>query len=500
MPIIFLVLGFSAQAYPESATPNFDGLEEFVIDAMAVMQTPGLALVVVEKDGIVYNQGFGTRTVGAKEPVDGNTIFNIGSMTKAFTSTAIGILIDQSDLEWDSRLSDELPWFRVADPYLTRELTVRDALAHRSGIADSGYWVPWTGMTRKEVVEVMRYIEPMFSVRTQFLYNNPFFVTAGEVIPQRTGKSWDEFVQERILQPLGMNETLTDHRNLSGLNIATPHVWTPGGMTPVPHYALHHVAAAGSILSNTNDMARWCSLQLKNGSVDDIQLIDSVTLHDIHSPQMIGGFDFLKQAGLGNQLQAYGLGWFVLDYRNGKDYLVAHGGSIDGMVSWMVFSPQNGYCIVALNNGGMDSDPVNHAIAGFIQDRYLGLEDAGWIDDVIKPVREEIEGERAAHRSHEGADSTVAPTLARSAYTGEFESTVFGKAIISGSDEGLEIQIGINQGPLEHWRGDIYRTHWSRLAEENGFVTFVTSPKGTVESLVFEPNSYSRQEYKRVPK
>ncbi len=495
---ITLLLSLAILPHADAEPGNLDGLDEFVEEAMSIMGIPGLALTVVDSEGVVLVRGYGTRTTGKNETVDGDTVFNIGSMTKAFTATAVGVLTENSDLSWDSLFVDELPYFQAANPYLTSNISIRDGLAHRSGIPGTGYWAPWTNWSRQELVERLEYIEPVATLRNQFFYNNGLFVAAGEVIPQRTGISWDSYVKEKIIQPLGMTRTYTVLRDMPKDNIATPHIKDGDEMRPVPNYPMPHVAPAGSMLSSANDMARWCQLQLSDGSVEGVRVIEEATLREIHSPQMVGGFDFLQLAGYGRQYKLYGLGWFILDYRDELDRLVAHGGSIDGMQSWMAFSPRNQYCVSVLSNGGADGDAVLHAVANFVQDRYLEKSDVDWIESLVKVVHEEISGHRNTLTSRDGADDEIPPTLSKESYTGTYEHPANGPIEVTVENGVFHIRQGIYTGVLEHWRGDTFRTNWDQLSHVTVFGTFLPNPKGQVETFRIRMEGLGSIDYERA--
>lgn len=475
---------------------HLDGLDEFVEELMEETDIPGLALTVVSNDEVITAKGFGTRTAGKNQPVDEKTVFNIGSMTKAFTATALAVLVQRNELDWDTRLVDKLPYFRLSDPYLTDEMTVRDALSHRSGLPDTGWFYPNIDLSREEIIRRMRYIEPIASFRAEFYYNNAPFVAVAEVIHQVTGKSWDAFLTEEILAPAGMKYTITSHRFLSGENVASPHELDEDGkMTPVPHYPLDGVAAAGSILSNVEDLGRWCRLQLNRGSIEKKEIIKRDVMEEIYKPNITGGWGFLERAGYHNQ--SYASGWSRYDYLDGKDRLLAHGGAIDGARSWIAFSPQNNYCIVLLTNGGPAGDPVNHTITNWIKDRILGIEGNDWKNTLLVPSHKEVLADWAENYSSEGSDSSARHSLPLKDYVGDYFNPLFGDMSISLEGGSLRVRNGFLEGELEHWRADSFRADWSHLGESKGFVSFMVGPMGEVNKLVYSAGGAEREHKRR---
>ena len=230
---------------------------------MEAWGVPGLALAVVSDGEIVHARGYGVRDVTTGVPVDEHTLFAVGSTSKAFTAAALGLLVDEGRLSWDDRVIDHLPWFEMYDPYATRELTVRDLLTHRSGLArGDAVWSKWPH-DRHEIVRRIRYLEPTRSFRGAWQYQNLMFLTAGEVVAAVSGQTWDDFVDQRIFTPLGMDRSVTSIRALGRFeNVATPHIHIDGAATPVVHKNIDNVGPAGSIYSSAWQMASWLGLHM----------------------------------------------------------------------------------------------------------------------------------------------------------------------------------------------------------------------------------------------
>jgi CubicO group peptidase (beta-lactamase class C family) len=292
----------------QAQVPELEGLEAFMLEAMSISHTPGAAIAVVRGDKVIYSQGFGVSEVGKGAPVDGDTLFAIGSNTKHFTATAVGLLVNDGKLDWDGALTRYLPNLRFSDPYLFTEATLRDALSHRTGLARAEMaWYSRPGISRGEVLAIIEHLPREIGFRSGFLYNNYMFLAAGEIIPAVSGKSWDDTLVERIFIPLNMTRSNTSVDDLSGMtNVAMPHTMVEGKALPIPYYNLDHLAPAGSINSSVNDMAQWCKVQLANGKLGEQQVIPEAVIKEVRQPHNL--LPLAPKGHRGNIHVAYALG------------------------------------------------------------------------------------------------------------------------------------------------------------------------------------------------
>lgn len=250
-----LALPVSVQAQQLEAG-ELSALDEYVSGAMAAWNVPGLAIAVVADDAVVFSKGYGVREVGQRDPVDTGTRFAIGSTTKAIVATALGILVDEGSVEWDAPVISYLPWFRVGDPYITREMTVRDLLTHRAGFPNiDQIWVN-PGLTTDQIVRRIAELQPVYSFRSGYLYQNVMYAVAGEVIEAASGMAWDEFVRTRIFEPLGMTATEATLAAVEGQpKVAQPHTRSGDSICLTRNRSVDAVGPAGSIWSSVDDMA-----------------------------------------------------------------------------------------------------------------------------------------------------------------------------------------------------------------------------------------------------
>ena len=264
------------------------GFDDYVNKALKDWDVPGVAIAVIKDDKIVFAKGYGVREIGKPEKVDERTIFAIGSSSKAFTAATTAILVDDGKIKWDDPATKYLPGFQLYDPVVTREMTVRDLLTHRIGLERGDQLWHATEFDRSEVMRRIRFLKPASSLRSKFGYQNVMYLAAGQIVPQVAGKTWDDFLRERIFTPLGMNSTGTSISALKNSNdVAAPHSKFNDKVTAIPYRKIDNIGPAGSINSNVVDMAQWVRLQLNNGKFDGKQLISPTSINEMHSPQTI---------------------------------------------------------------------------------------------------------------------------------------------------------------------------------------------------------------------
>ena len=419
------------------------GLDEYVNKAIKDWAVPGVAIAVIKDDRIVLAKGYGVREVGKPEPVDERTLFAIGSSSKAFTAAAVAMLVDDKKLKWDDPATQYLPGFQLYDPYVTRELTVRDLLTHRVGLERGDQLWYATTFDRGDILRRIRYLKPSSSMRSKFGYQNVMFLAAGQVVRSVSGQEWDDFVRERIFVPLGMKDTGTSIQTLPrSHDVAAPHSKFDGQIVPIPYRNIDNIAPAGSINSNVLDMAQWVRLHLGNGTYEGKQLISPGAVKEMSTPQTIIRLEG-PMAALYPQAHflTYGMGWFLSDYRGRK--LVEHGGSIDGMRALVAMIPEEKLGVVILTNlsGTILSIPLSYRIF----DAYLGATPRDWSAEMLKTMNGLEEQARAATAKQEAERvSGTKPSLALDKYAGDYRSEMYGDATVAFDNGTLTLRRGPN--------------------------------------------------------
>src|SRR5262245_8844076 len=289
-----IALAISLQVAAAQTTAPED-LDSYAARVLKEYEVPGFAVAIVKDGKVALAKGYGVRKLGEPASVDEHTLFGIASNTKAFTSAALAMLVDEGKISWDDPVTKHLPTFQLYDPYVTREMTIRDLLTHRSGLglgAGDLLWWPPTDYSREEIIRRFRFVKPATSFRSRYAYDNVLYMIAGQIIPAVTGKSWDDFIKERIFRALSMDESNTSVTAFRpGDNIATPHAPVEGHIQPIKPIALDNVGPAGSINSNVSDMSRWVMIQLFHGRVpvvdNTLQLFSERQSREMWSPQTI---------------------------------------------------------------------------------------------------------------------------------------------------------------------------------------------------------------------
>jgi CubicO group peptidase (beta-lactamase class C family) len=479
----------SGQAAPLS------GFDDYANNAIREWNVPGLAVVVVKDGKVVHSKGYGVREVGKPTPVDAHTLFSIGSISKSFTALALGLLVEEGKLSWDDPVSQHLPYFQMYDPYVTRELTVRDLLTHRSGLPDVSGGILWYGSdySREEVLKRVRHIKPVSSFRGTYAYQNVMYMAAGEVVRAVSGKSWDDFIRERLFTPLGMEESQSLFRDLKKANnVALPHVRIDGKPVAIAYRDSDALGPAGSILSNVHDMARYMQLLLAEGTFDGKKLYGEGVARELFTPQTVVPVPTSSRPELkpfDPRFRAYGLGWFLRDYRGRK--LVSHTGGMDGMAAVVMLVPEEklGITVLSHQDGG-----IFNAVAMRILDAYLGAPKMDWAQVLLKY---RAEGERKAKEAEAKLVAArvqgTKPSLELGRYAGTYRDRMYGN--LSVTQENGKLVLGFSHSPsftadLEHWQYDTFRVHWrDPMNFPKGFLTFSLDSKGNIKGFTFDQPS-----------
>jgi CubicO group peptidase (beta-lactamase class C family) len=461
------------------------GLDQYVERAMKEWHVPGLAIAIVKDDSVVYARGFGVRELGKPDRVDSHTIFAIGSNTKAFTSAAVGIMVDRKKMRWDDKVTSYLPNFQLHDPYVTREITIRDVLSHRSGLGRRGDML-WYGTAydRDEVLRRVRFLEPNSSFRSQFGYQNIMFLAAGQATAEAAGERWDDVIISEIFQPLGMNESSTSVDSLRGKpDVATPHLVDGANVAPIPWRKIDNMAPAGSINSSVADMTRWIRMQLDTGVYAGKKIISAKSLYETHSPQTIIASppDTLFPS---NHFSSYGMGWVLQDYR-GRE-LVWHNGGIDGMLSEVRLVPEEKLGFVILSNA--EGHNMNPAIAYRIIDAYLGAPARDWSAIFLAQQKQGDAMQAEMQKKLEAARAKdTKPSLPLDRYVGTYADSMYGEATVKLENGKLVVRYGpAFAGDLEHWNYDTFRASWRDKRLGKSFVTFALDARARVSEMKVE--------------
>ncbi|HEY8388179.1 MAG TPA: serine hydrolase [Parasegetibacter sp.] len=491
--LFFVIQSIAGLAQKNNIPP---GLDSFVNKTLQVFNVPGASVAIVHEGNVLLTRGYGIKELGHADPVDEHTLFCIASNTKAFTAAAIIMLTQEGKLELDKPVINYLPWFRLSNNYVTAEITVRDLLVHRSGMGTGTgdlLQFPPTTYNRKEIVQRMKYLPLEMSFRSGYAYSNGMFLVAAEVIEAVSGQTWEEFVKSRILEPLGMNESIP---NISGLmskqNIARPHQMLNGKLTRTEIFPTNQmgdaVNPAGGISSNAVDMAKWLLVQLDSGRINSTKrLYESGAVKDLWNPvtpvPVTQYPSYLAPAQM--NFAGYAPGFHVRDYRREK--IVTHTGGLSGAYySRVSLIPERKLGVAVLTN--MESRSAFDAISNYIIDYYLNAPAFDWISGYKK--LDEIQAKNLESRlkaQQVSRDTNSKPSVPLSAFAGTYTDPGYGDVVVFFNRDSLAIRFKntpVLSGQLEHFQNNSFIARWSdRSLRCDAYVTFVVEMDGTVNEI-----------------
>jgi CubicO group peptidase (beta-lactamase class C family) len=462
-----------------------ESLERFITGQLAAWEAPGCAVAAVRNGKVELAGGWGLRDREAGLPVTRDTLFAIGSTTKAFTATTVGALVDEGLLEWDRPLRDYVPEVRLDDPFVSDRLTITDLLSHRSGLPRHDLtWVGQPGRSRAEIVRALRFLPLNKDLRQQFQYCNLGYVVAGHVVEALSGVPWEDFTRRRLLEPLGMRRTnLSVDEMLADDDHATAYARRDGVVVPVPQRPLPAIAPAGAINSSAADMARWLLAQLGGGQLDGATVMSPATVKRQRSPHMV-----IPGSGEvpGLSAYAYGLGWVNGRYREHE--IAMHDGGIDGFTTHCMLLPDDGIGVVVLTN---TSAALMHlTVACRVLDELLGAEPL----DVFGYLKPRFDTVLAGAREAKTARRVVAgagPAHPLAHYAGQYEHPGYGTITITLDGGMLKPSLGTMTLSLAHRHYETFDLEWPEAGDQPVVypLTFLSDPDGDVTALTvpFEP-------------
>jgi len=485
IPIVFISL-FTVSVSSQSITSK--EIDSLVERTLKTFDVPGIAVAIVKDDKVIHSKGYGVRSLNTMQKVDSNTVFGIASNTKAFTTAALGILIEEKKLLWDDHVIDYIPEFRLYSPYVTEEFTIRDLLTHRSGLGlGAGDLMIWPGsnnFTLKDIIHNLRFLKPVSGFRTKYDYDNLLYIVAGEVIARVSGMSWEDFIETRIMQPLNMTGSAASFNRLKDKsNVIDPHAPVDGTVKVIDRDLIGVGDAAGGIYSNLTDMCKWIIMQMDNGKYDaglKKQLFSEEVHETMWSPQTI-----IQVGGPGaynTHFASYGLGWFLSDVRGFKQ--VSHTGGLAGIVTQVTLIPEKKLGIIVLTN--QQSGAAFSAITNTIKDKYFGIEGI----DRIKQYQEGVSGSITSARKITDAiwkdietqQKNNIPFANDTIYTGTYADKWFGEISITSKKGKLWFDSKRSPkltGQLFTYKGNTLVVKWNdRSMDADAFLMFSLDKSG----------------------
>jgi CubicO group peptidase (beta-lactamase class C family) len=498
--LLFIILALvagdgisSIQAWaeqPQRPTPDqlkkiLDDFENYAEQAQKDWQVPGMAIAIVQDDKVIFAKGFGVKKVGGNDKVDKHTIFQIGSTSKAFTATLVGMMVDEKKLAWQDRVVDRLEQFQMFDPWVTREFQVADLMAQHSGLPQfAGDGQAFMGFDRAHIIHSLRYLKPVSSFRSQYAYQNGLFLVAAALVEKYTGKSWEDNLKARLLEPLGMTSITAGLEGFKeAKNVTFLHEKTGDHVEPIPsdwpyHNWVYIYGPAGGINSNVLDMTKWLQLQLDKGKVNGKQLISKANLDFLQTPKTIMGTDPSKMA-------YYCEAWVYQPFHPCP--IIWHNGGTSGNKTMVAFMPEVGLGIVVLSNL-ITNLPESLAFQFF--DLYFHNPPRDWSKERLEDMKQAEAKDKPPPRP-----ASPAPPLPFERYASTFDNPVYGQFTIIPEQDKLYMVFGQNKHKvlLQPFDRDWFTFTW---LNDLSSAVFTIGPDGWAQSMLVDWDGGT--EFKRV--
>ncbi|MBE2266953.1 MAG: serine hydrolase [Anaerolinea sp.] len=461
-------------------------LAEWLPEKMADWKVPGVGIAVVKDGEIIHAEGYGVRDRENQLPVTANTMFAIGSSSKAFASAAVALMVDDGKLEWDKPVRDYLPNFKLKDDFASARMTPRDLLCHRSGLPRHDLMWYNSTATREQMIDRLQYLEPNRDFRAYWQYQNLMYMTAGYLAGKMAGTTWEDVVRTRIFQPLGMK---TANFSVSAMQTAPeyalPYAEKDDEINLMAFRNIDEVGPAGSINATPLEMAEWVKFHLAKGKVGEQQVITEASMRQMHTPQMVIA-DPLWSELYGSDMVSYGLGWFIHTFHG--ETLLQHGGNIDGFSALVSFIPARNMGSVILTN--LNQNFLHEVVAFYIYELLLGLEQRDWhasMKGFIDKVKDQAKQAKEQSASDRKPDTQPSHPLAD--YVGDFEHPGYGVLSVKDVDGKLIATYNRLDLTMEHYHYDVFEGTIAHMDVQLK-LQYHLDVKGSVEkvSVQLEPN------------
>ena len=489
-PIVFFFITSFGQPLNSR---QIDSLVELTLKTFNV---PGIAVGVVKDGKLIHSKGYGVANLETGKKVDEFTLFGIASNSKAFTTAAISMLVEEGKMKWDDKVTDHLPGFKMYDPYVTEAFTVRDLVTHRSGLGlgagDLMMWPDGSNFSKADIIHNLRYLKPVSAFRTKYDYDNNLYIVAGEVISKVAGMPWEDFIEQRIMKPLGFQHSAASLSRLKDKsNMIRPHAPVDGSLKVIDINWSETANAAGGIWSNINDLSKWVILQLNHGKYGDglSKKLFSENIHEeMWSPQTI--IKSVTAPPYNTHFSAYGLGWFLSDIKGYKQ--VTHTGGLAGIVTQVVLLPELNLGIMVLTN--QQSGAAFSSISNTIKDGYLGVTGQNWVRSFSE---REKKGFAEAEKIKQKVNADIAEAQQKqgkafdfNSYFGTYHDEWFGDIILSiknGKPWISSVRSPKLQGELLSYKGNTLIAKWTdRSMDADAFLYFNLDRNGKPNGFTME--------------
>jgi CubicO group peptidase (beta-lactamase class C family) len=477
----------------EQKVKDFDA---YIEKSRIQWQMPGVAVVLVKDSKVILKKGYGVRRLGDKTPVDDQTLFVCASTTKAMTAACMGILVDQGKIKWNDPVINYLPTFQLYDPYVTRELKIRDLFLHDSGVGNTDFLWGSMKISSQEVLDKMRLVKPSYSLRSSFIYQNIFYLAAGQVIEKVSGLSWEKFIKQNIFDKLGMSRTFPVRREVVDANQAAPHFLIENSIQVIEHTNADEIGPAGSVWSCANDISKWVACMLDSSKYVDGKLLSGKTWSELFKPQVIvpDGFYPTMQI-IKPSWTTYGFGWFQHDYKGKK--INFHTGSLAGAVAIHGQLPEANLGIYVFGN--YDHAEVRHALMYKAFDLFALGGNRDWSTEFLSLYKTITDKEEKEVKNFEAKRvNGTKPTFDLNEYVGKYTDPLYGQVEITQSENSLLVNMNAYaRAKLEHWHYDTFRGWYEKRWYGKANATFFTDSNGKITKVNFDGAEFSKEKPKQ---
>ena len=471
-----------ASIHAQSNSQLLNSLDSYVEEAIKLWEPPGFAVTVVKDGDIIFTKGYGVRTLGKNNPVDNNTLFGCMSTTKAFVAAGLAMLVDDGKLNWNDKVIDHLPEFQLKDPYITREINIIDLLTHRTGIGNTDYLWSMMSISSDSALYKMREVDPSYSLRSSFIYQNLFYLAAGQVIERVSGMSWGEFLKQRVYTPLGMSNTYATLEEIQNIeNKADAHYRIDGTIKRIDQMSADKIGPAGSMWSSINDIGKWIQFLQNKAVVGQDTLISPQNFKMLFTPhQIVPAAQFYPtQQFTQPKWMTYGLGWFQHDYR-GK-MVNFHTGSLPGMVAIAGLLQDEKIGVYVMGN--LDHVELRHAVMYAVFDLFLdGKISRDWSKKFHGLYHPDTEPPKTPP-----LEKVITASLDVENYAGTYTNDKYGWVTISQESSG-ELKLNANNtilADLDHFNHNTFDVMFERKYYGQGKITFRLNGQGHISYIDF---------------
>jgi CubicO group peptidase (beta-lactamase class C family) len=489
---LFSFVSFAQKNKPDNDAKLVAAFDEYIKQALPIWQTPGISVAVVKDGKTIFKKGYGLRELGKPQPYTTATLSTCASTTKAMTAVCMGILVDEGKVKWTDKVTDLLPAFKLADPYSSAEITVLDLFTHNAGLGNAdNLWV--FGYSREEILQRIQLMEPAYSLRSSYIYQNLMYIVAGQLIKSLSGKTWDEFIKERIFKEVGMNNTYADHSALTAdMDMTTSHYTDKDTIKAIPYLYSDNIGPAGGVWSCADDMAKWLQCVLDSTKINGKRLLKPATYATLFTPHVIAPLTMYPTMEiLKPHWFTYGLGWFQHDYK-GK-MVQFHTGSLAGLTAIAGLIPEEHFGIYIFGN--LDHAELRHALMYKAFDLWAFNDNS---KDWSKILYEHYTAIADSAKTHEKEELekrvlNTKPSLPLAGYTGKFLNKRLATLEVTLKDATLILTMpGSISLTLQHWNYETFRGSYNRWWFGHSWVQFLPAKDGKIQALVIDDIQYAK--------